>query len=60
MAARDLLLFSIAVILASGFVLVHDLLRYGGRGIESTTIVYFGVFVGLGLALLGTLASSGD
>jgi len=60
MAARDLLLFGIAVILASGFVLVHDLLRYGGHGIESTTIVYFGVFVGLGLALLGTLASSGD
>ncbi len=60
MAARDLLLFGIAVILTSGFVLVHDVLRYGGRGIETTSIAYLCVFVGLGLALVGTLASSSD
>ncbi|MCG1003001.1 MULTISPECIES: hypothetical protein [Halobacterium] len=60
MAARDLLLFGIAVILTSGFVLLHDVLRYGGRGIESTAVFYYGVFVGLGFALLGTLAASGD
>ena len=60
MAARDLLLFGIAVILTSGFLLLHDLLRYGGRGIETTALFYLGLFVGLGLALLGTLVSSSD
>lgn len=60
MAARDLVLFGIAVILTSGFVLVHDLLRYGGRGIETTAVFHLGLFVGLGLALVGTLASAGD
>ncbi|GAA0286043.1 hypothetical protein [Halobacterium noricense] len=60
MAARDLALFGIAVVLTSGFVLLHDRLRYGGRGIGSTPIFYLGLFVGLGLALLGTLVSSSD
>jgi hypothetical protein len=59
MAARDLLLFGIAVILASGFVLLHDVLRYN-RGTELTVLFYFGVFLGLALALLGTLVSSSD
>jgi len=60
MAARDLRLFGIAVILASGFILIHDLRRYGGRGIETMVLFHIGVFVGLGLALLGTLSSTGD
>jgi hypothetical protein len=55
MAARDLLLFGIAVILASGFVVVYDLLKHGG--LETTALFYLGIFVGLGLAFAGLLAS---
>lgn len=60
MAARDLLLFGIAVILASGFVLLHDVVRYAGRGTGTTVLFYYGIFLGLALALLGTLMSSSD
>ncbi|MGB9965937.1 hypothetical protein [Halobacterium hubeiense] len=59
MDARDLLLFGIAVVLANGFLLVHDVVRYD-RGTGLTGLFYYGVFVGLALALVGTLASSGD
>lgn len=56
MAARDLLLFGIAVILASGFGMVYDLLKHGG--LDTTALFYLGIFVGLGLAFVGLFASS--
>lgn len=49
------LLFGIAVILASGFTLVHDLIRYGRDYGPNTGVVQIGLLVGLGICAFGLL-----
>lgn len=55
MAGTRVVLFGIACILCSGFVVLHDLLRYGAEGGPQTPLFQVGLFVGLLVSLLGTV-----
>ncbi len=52
------ILFGIAIILVSGFVLIHDQLRYGVRYGPATGVFKIGLGVGLFICLLGVLRGS--
>lgn len=49
------LLFGIAVILVSGFTLIHDLIRYGRDYGSNTDFAQIGLFVGLVICTLGLI-----
>ena len=55
MAGTRPMLFGIAVILVSGFTLVHDLIRYGREYGPNTEVVQIGMMTGLLISLLGLL-----
>ncbi|MFC4549680.1 MULTISPECIES: hypothetical protein [Halorussus] len=55
MAGTRPMLFSIAVILVSGFTLVHDLIRYGREYGPNTEIAQIGMMAGLLISLFGVL-----
>ncbi|WP_157971644.1 hypothetical protein [Halorussus litoreus] len=55
MAGTRPMLFGIAVILASGFILVHDAIRYGYELGPVTGIAQWGLLGGLAISFLGLL-----